>query len=71
MSEDSVMAGLLGGLLFGAIGLVAFGYGKRKSSIKTMGIGVVLMVYPYFVSNAVVLWIVGVGLTATLFVFRD
>jgi hypothetical protein len=29
------------------------------------------MFYPYFVSNTVLLYVVGVGLTASLYIFRD
>ncbi len=65
------MLNIFGGLLFSAIGLIAFGYGKRKSSIRTMGIGAVLMAYPYFISSTVVMYLVGIGLTAALVIFRD
>ena len=64
-------AELFGGLLFSGIGLIAFGYGRRRGSMKTMGIGAALMVYPYFISNATALCVVGVVLVAALFVFRD
>ncbi len=62
---------IFGGLLFGTVGLVALGYGKRRSSIRTMGIGVALMAYPYFISNTAGMYLVGIVLTAALFVFRD
>ena len=65
------MMNLVGGLLFGAIGFFAFVSGKRLASFKTMGIGVVLMGYPYFVSNTAVLYLVGVGLVAALVIFWD
>ena len=66
------MAGqLFGGLLFGTIGFVAFLYGKRQASLTPMIIGVVLMVYPYFVANTLALCAIGALLTAALFVFRD
>ena len=65
------MAGLFGGVLFSGIGLIALGYGKRQSSMRTMGIGVALMACSYFISNPVVMYLVGAGLTAALFIFRD
>ena len=40
---------LLGSILFGAIGLGAFIYGKRVILYKPMVIGGILMTYPYFV----------------------
>lgn len=64
-------ANLIGGLLFGSIGFVAFVYGKRMHVWKTMFIGLALMAYPYFVSNDIVLFAVGVVGTAALFLFRE
>ena len=68
---DFTIANLIGWTLFGAIGFVAFVYGKRQSAIKTMLLGVTLMAYPYFVSNTLAMYVVGVALTAALFIFRD
>lgn len=66
------MAGnLLGGLVFGTIGFVAFMYGKRQANVKMLSIGAVLMVYPYFVANTLVLYAIGALLTASLFLVRD
>ena len=66
-----MMAQLVSGLLFGGIGFVAFMYGKRQASLKAMLIGVLLMVYPYFVSNTLASYAIGILLTAALFIFRD
>ncbi len=65
------MAGLLGGLLFSGIGLIALRYGRSKGSSKAMVIGAVLLVYPYFIANATVLYLIGAALVAALFFFRD
>ena len=64
-------ANLLGGLLFGSIGFVAFIYGKRMHVWKPMFLGLALMAYPYFVANNIVLFAIGVIGTAALFLFRD
>lgn len=64
-------ANLIGGFLFGSIGFVAFVYGKKQASWKPMLIGGLLLAYPYFVSNTIALYAVGVILTAALFIFRD
>ena len=61
---------LLGSVLFGAVGLGAFMYGKRMVLYKPMVIGVILMAYPYFVSNNLLLWGIGIALTIALFVFN-
>ncbi len=62
---------LLANLLFSGIGFVAFTYGKKMGQPKPAIIGVGLMCYPWFVSNALWLFVVGTALTALLFVFRD
>jgi hypothetical protein len=48
------------GLITGAIGLGYFIYGKKQSLLIFMLSGVVLMIYPYFLSSP---WtLVGIGL---------
>ena len=64
-------ANLIGGLLFGSIGFVAFIYGKRMHVWKPMFLGLALMAYPYFVENDIALFAIGVVGTAALFLFRD
>ena len=65
------MAGLFASLIFGAIGFVAFAYGKRQHRIKILFIGLALMAYPYFVPNVLAMYAIGILLTAALFVVRD
>ncbi len=62
---------IVANLLFGSIGFVAFIYGKRMHIWKPMFIGLALMAYTYFITNTIVLFGIGVVLTASLFVFRD
>jgi hypothetical protein len=64
-------ANLIGGLVFGSIGFVAFIYGKRMHVWKPMLIGLALMAYPYFVANDIALFAIGVLGTAALFLFRE
>lgn len=65
------LANIIGWSLFGIIGMAAFMYGKKQGSWKTMVVAAGLMVYPYFVTNTVLMWIVGVALTVSIFYFRD
>ena len=46
-------------LIFSLIGFGYFRYGKRQSDGRAMLVGVVLMVYPYFITSP--LAVVGVG----------
>ena len=64
-------ANLIGGLIFGSIGFVAFIYGKRMNVWKPMFLGLALMAYPYFIENDILLFGIGVVGTAALFLFRE
>jgi len=64
-------ANLIGGLVFGSIGFVAFIYGKRMHVWKPMFIGLALMAYPYFVANDIAVITIGIVGTAMLFLFRE
>ncbi|WP_035051712.1 hypothetical protein [Andreprevotia chitinilytica] len=61
---------LFAGFLFSLIGFIAFRYGKKQQQMKTMIIGIALMVYPYFVPETWMLYLIGVALCAGLYVFR-
>lgn len=60
--------GLIGGVLFGSVGFIAFIYGKKNSEFKPLIIGVLLMGYPYLVRNEIAVFAVGVVLTVLLFI---
>jgi hypothetical protein len=62
---------LVVGFVFGAIGFVAFRFGRRMELLPPVLIGLALMTYPLFVSELVWLTLIGVGLTAALWFFRD
>lgn len=64
-------ANLIAGVIFGSIGFVAFMYGKRMNLWKPMFLGLALMVYPYFVSNDIVLIVVGTIGSASLWFLRN
>jgi hypothetical protein len=52
------------GLLFGSIGMVYMIYGKRQSSVMHIVVGAILIIYPYLFSNPLLVFIVGIILTA-------
>lgn len=47
---------LLASLVPSSIGLVAFMYGKRQARVPHIAVGLVMMVYPYFVSNILLMF---------------
>ena len=53
---------LLWGLLFGSIGLGFFMYGRKQKAVVPLICGLVLMFFPYFVSNTMLLVAIGVAL---------
>jgi hypothetical protein len=59
---------LVWGLLFGSVGF--FMYGKKQKAVVPLVCGLVLMVFPYFISNTVLLVIVGVALMAIPYFVR-
>jgi hypothetical protein len=61
---------LLWGVLFSSIGLAFFVYGKRQKMIVPLFCGIALMVFPYFVSNTVLLVLVGLALIAVPYFVR-
>jgi hypothetical protein len=61
---------LFAGMAFGCVGSGAWMYGKRRSSAPHMIIGAILIIYPYFTGNVMVLYGVGVVLTVALFLFK-
>ena len=61
------VSNILGSVLFGSIGFVAFIYGKKMASFRPMAIGAGLMIYPYFITNTAWMYAIGVLLTVGLF----
>ncbi len=52
--------------LISMVGLGVFMYGKRMEDIKSLGIGLGMMIFPIFVPSVIVMWVIaaacGVGL---------
>jgi hypothetical protein len=61
---------LLWGLLFGSIGLAFFIYGKKQRTVVPLICGLVLMIFPYFISNNILLVAMGVVLVALPYFLR-
>ncbi len=61
---------LLWGLLFGSIGLGFFVYGRRQKTVVPLACGVALMIFPYFVSNTILLVMLGLALIAIPYFVR-
>ena len=46
-------------MLFGSVGLGYVVYGKKQNAIVPLVCGVALMVFPYFVTNVILMIVVG------------
>ena len=58
---------LLGAIVFGLIGFVAYRRGRKTSTTALTWTGVALMVYPYAVPQTWLLWTVGGALCVWLY----
>ncbi len=54
-------------LIFSLVGLAALRYGKQNGEVRPIAVGVALLVYGYFVSNAWISLLIGAVLTGLLF----
>jgi hypothetical protein len=63
-------SGLLWGVLFSSIGVGFFIYGRRQGRTVPLLTGVALMVFPYFMPNAIAMVIVGAIFVAVPYFFR-
>ena len=55
---------LMMGVIFGAIGLGFFVYGKKQKAIIPLFCGIGLMILPYFISNIYILILSGIIVAA-------
>ncbi len=61
---------LLWGILFGSVGMGFFVYGKKQRAVVPLVCGLLLMVFPYFISNTILLVVIGVALMALPYFVR-
>ena len=63
-------ATILWGVLFGSVGLGFFMYGRKQRVVVPLICGLVLMVFPYFIANTILLVAIGVALMALPYFVR-
>ena len=61
---------LIWGMLFGAIGLGFFVYGKRQRAVVPLCTGIALFIFPYFFTNVYWLVLTGIVLVAIPYFVR-
>ncbi len=67
MGDSSI---LIWGVLFGAIGLGFFTYGRKQKAVVPLLTGIALFIFPYFMPNIYALLVVGVLLVAIPYFVR-
>ena len=65
------LSSLLAAVVFGAIGFVAFRYGRKRGRLAPTLTGIALMAYPYFVADLLLTRVLGVLGVAALWFFRE
>lgn len=63
-------AQLFWGMMFGAIGTGFFIYGKKQNAFVPLGTGLLLCVFPYFITNIYLMLLVGFILMAVPYFFK-
>jgi hypothetical protein len=58
---------LIANLVVSGVGFVLFSYGKKQRRFPHTAMGIVLMIYPYFISDVGLMFMVGGLLMALLF----
>ena len=62
---------IFGAILFGLLGFSVWRYGRKASRMHPQWIGIVLMLYPYVVSETWLLYGIGSALCVALYVLRE
>ncbi len=62
---------IMAGIIFGIIGMAALKYGHKERAYRPALIGITLIVYPYFISNTILLYCIGVAVTSLLYFWRE
>ena len=57
------VSSFLAGFIFGMIGFYLFKHGRKEAHVPSMIIGLLMMIYPYFITNAYLTWGIGIGLS--------
>ena len=61
---------IIAGFLFGTIGFYIGRSGYRNANFTILFIGMGLVAYPYFITNASAMWVIGIVLTALAWKMR-
>jgi multisubunit Na+/H+ antiporter MnhE subunit len=58
---DFSFGSLMAGFVFGVFGFYLLKEGRRQGHFWWLGLGLFLMIYPYFITNTWLLWLIGIA----------
>ena len=67
--SDLSISALIAGFVFGVFGFAIFKRGRNRGTHQLVVIGLTMMIYPYFVANAWLDWIIGFALSYGAYYF--
>lgn len=59
---------LISGFLIGGVGFVLLMYGKKEWNIKVLATGLVMCIFPYFISSLALMWLIAAVCVGGLYV---
>ncbi len=62
------LSALAASFVFGIFGIYIFNHGRKHAHGPVIGVGLALMIYPYFIENEILLW--GIGIVLLGFAYR-
>lgn len=62
---------LVAGLVFGTLGWWIFRHGKRNQNPRNIYSGLTLMIYPYFITNTLLSWLIGIALCGYVYYYWE
>lgn len=62
---------LLALIIFSVTGFAVFRWAAKQAYWRSAGIGIALMVYPYFVDRTWLLYAIGLSLCGMLYIFEE
>lgn len=64
-------ANIIANLIFGTVGFVLLMYGWKNKEPKPLVFGLVISIFPFFITNAILIYVIGIGLIAWAYFWRD
>ena len=59
---------LLSGAAISMVGMAIFFYGKKMQEMKSLGIGLAMMIYPMFIHSILWMWLIAIGCIAGMYI---